>query len=176
MTDFLALLKERVSKKRVPAPPSKPSKAAFEGFEGDKGRQFPKLCRSASPDYWIECLDSLSKSNAPDGFSPDRWRQLLDDGHAFLDQWGEQAVRLGWRAEDLFGVHPGAPAARYDAMGLVPLMGGRRVIAMTADTALIGTRNGILTYRRSGLNAVSLWELHRATSNDQPLHSHVAGR
>jgi hypothetical protein len=48
---------------------------------------------------------------------------------------------------------------RYDVMGLEPLMGGRHVIAMTADTTLIGTRNGMLTYRRSGVGAVYLWEL-----------------
>jgi hypothetical protein len=176
MTDYIALLKERISEKHLPHELTKRTKPTSVSFVSDGSRPFQKNAPAALARNWIEGLDRLSTADPPGGFSPDRWRQLIDDGHAFLDRWGEQAARLGWAAKDLFGVHPAAPAVRYDAMGLVPLIAGRRVIAMTADTALIGTRNGILTYRRSRVNAVSLWELRRAASNDKPAHSHGIGR
>src|SRR5262249_22006110 len=35
-----------------------------------------------------------------------RWRQCVEDGRAFLHQWGSQAEVLGWDARDLFGLHP----------------------------------------------------------------------
>ena len=43
-------------------------------------------------------------------------------------------ARLGWRAEDLFGVHPATPATRYDAMGLMPLMGGYSSLAVASSS------------------------------------------
>jgi hypothetical protein len=88
----------------------------------------------------------------------DRWRQAVEDGRAFLRQWGEAAQRLGWDSRDLFGLHapPEQPAAsytrlsRYHATGLIWLLDGRKVLALTEITATIlnpdtGT---ITTYRR----------------------------
>src|SRR5262245_949743 len=78
-----------------------------------------------------------------------RWQQAVDDGYRFLTSWGEQASTLGWSGEDLFALHPVAPDARYDAMGLVWLLRGRPVVALTASTATILLRSGsTLTYRR----------------------------
>lgn len=86
-----------------------------------------------------------------------RWRQAVEDARRFVAEWGEQAAALGWRADDLFGLAP-IPAipkpsfqrlSRYDLTGLVWLLGGRRIIAMTDFTAAIETvSGGTLTYRR----------------------------
>jgi len=161
MTDYIALLKERISEKRLPHELTKLTKPTSVSFVSDHDRAFSENAPPALLRQWIECFDLLTEAEPLEGFSPDRWRQLNDDGRTFLDQWGNQAVRLGWQAEDLFGVHPIAPAARYDAMGLVPLMAGRHVLAMTADTAMIGTQNSSLTYRRRGVGAVCVWKLLR---------------
>ncbi len=60
-----------------------------------------------------------------------------------------QAHRLDWDGLDLFGAHPTAPVARMDAMGLVPLLSGRPVVALSTDEAAIRTPSGgTLTYRR----------------------------
>jgi hypothetical protein len=68
---------------------------------------------------------------------------------AFLNQWPEQARSLGWTANDLFGLNPAAPLARYDGMGLCWLLRGQRVKAITDRTATIGTPSGgTLTYYR----------------------------
>jgi hypothetical protein len=77
-----------------------------------------------------------------------RWRQAVDDGREFLAEWGDQAKALGWSADDLFALHPTAPLARYDAMGLVWLLRGRRVVALTEKTATIRTLTGTLTHYR----------------------------
>jgi hypothetical protein len=77
----------------------------------------------------------------PPAFIPDdRWRQCVADGRAFLQRWGSQAESLGWDSRDLFGLHtpPARPhpsysrLSRYDATGLIWLLEGREVVALTA--------------------------------------------
>jgi hypothetical protein len=87
-----------------------------------------------------------------------RWQQCVEDGKRFLAKWGEQAEALGWDSRDLFGLHrpPERPhpsysrLSRYDATGLIWLLQGRRVTALTADTAAIENpaTGSITTYRR----------------------------
>jgi hypothetical protein len=82
----------------------------------------------------------------PPAYVPEgRWRQCVEDGRAFLEQWGQQAQALNWSSADLFGLieipeHP-SPSfnrlSRYDRLGLCWLLQGRRVTALTADTAAI---------------------------------------
>ena len=60
----------------------------------------------------------------------------------FLDRWGSEAAVLGWRTEDVFGIHPAAPSARYDAMGLVPLIGGGEVTVIDGIHPTIRRRKG----------------------------------
>jgi hypothetical protein len=43
----------------------------------------------------------------------DRWHQFINDAGAFLDGWGQQAERLGWKTEELFGLHRGAHLLHY---------------------------------------------------------------
>jgi hypothetical protein len=88
--------------------------------------------------------------------------QFIDNARLFLDEWGDEAAALGWTMQDLFGVHPAAPDARYDAMGLLPLLRGRRVTSITADRATIRTPSGgSLTYyrHRPHREAVAAWDL-----------------
>lgn len=82
----------------------------------------------------------------------------MEDGRRFLAKWGPQAEALQWTARDLFGLAPvpDKPAAnyrrlsRYDLTGLVWLLDGRQVVALTEDTAAIRARtgDGITSYRR----------------------------
>jgi hypothetical protein len=87
-----------------------------------------------------------------------RWQQAVEDGSRFRAAWGEQAQALGWSSADLFGLHetPAKPhptynrLSRYDATGLIWLLEGRPVVALTADTASIrNPKTGNVTvYRR----------------------------
>lgn len=82
-------------------------------------------------------------------FGEHRWNLMTDDAAAFLKCWGKIAHQLGWTTLDLFGVHPAAPAARFDVMGLIPVLNGGRVITISAEGATIKAPSGaILTYRR----------------------------
>jgi ABC transporter substrate binding protein len=74
-----------------------------------------------------------------------RWQQAVEDGRRFLARWGKQAEALGWTARDLFGLqtppakpHPSySRLSRYDETGLIWLLQGREVAALTETTASI---------------------------------------
>jgi hypothetical protein len=85
----------------------------------------------------------------PQGVDEFRWREALNDGRRFLETWGSQAANFGWTSDDLFGLHPTAPLARYDAMGLVWLLRGRTVERLTATEAAIRASAGTtFSFRR----------------------------
>jgi hypothetical protein len=104
----------------------------------------------SAPAEWYAILAGLRERNCPDWMTSSRWTEMLSDGDAFLDRWGNISRRLGWSALDLFGVHPTAPAERFDVMGLLPILQGAEVVALTAQAATIRRRStAILTYRRA---------------------------
>jgi hypothetical protein len=116
----------------------------------------------AIPAEWARHI-ALLKSNEPRlGMSPLHWSQFVRDARRFLAEWGAEAARLGWSAEDVFGMHPLAPEARYDVMGLVPLIRGNEVVSISEQRATIRTPGGgHMTYYRHRPNtgAVAVWEL-----------------
>ena len=93
----------------------------------------------------------------PDRIEPDDWRLAVEDGRRFLARWGDQAEALGWTVRDLFGLAtvPDMPAStyrrlsRYDQTGLVWLLRGRSMLALTETTAAVQSPTGAVTvYRR----------------------------
>jgi hypothetical protein len=97
------------------------------------------------------------RSRCPDHIERDRWQQAIQDGDSFVARWGAQAQALGWTAHELFGLHtvPARPApnysrlSRYDETGLIWLLNGRPVVAMTEATAAIRCSSGnVTTYRK----------------------------
>jgi len=113
---------------------------------------------------WATDLGGMDSSSPLPGFTLERWEGVIKDAQRFLDRWGVAALSLDWTAEDLFGVHPVAPAARYDCMGLVPLISGGEVIDMRTDRATIRmtSGNGLVYYlRRPNPDAVPIWDLAR---------------
>ena len=99
---------------------------------------------------------SALESRCPDHIDVARWQQCVEDGRRFLATWGNQAEALGWTSADLFGLHtpPDKPQpsyrrlSLYDAMGLVWLLQGRPVVALTADAAAIENPTGNVTVYR----------------------------
>jgi hypothetical protein len=81
------------------------------------------------------------------------------DARRFPASWGDEPDALGWTAGELFGLHkpPASPhpsysrLSRYDCTGLLWLLQGRRVVALTADTAAIQNPNtgNTLVYRKA---------------------------
>jgi hypothetical protein len=110
----------------------------------------------AEPFPFADALGEL-ESRCPDYVQAERWQQCLIDAQRFLASWSNKAHALGWTADELFGLHepPAKPRptysrlSRYDATGLLWLLGGRRVVAISADTAAIECGNGnVVTYRK----------------------------
>jgi hypothetical protein len=97
------------------------------------------------------------ESRCPDHVPVDRWQEAVEDGRRFLGRWGDQAEALGWTTRDLFGLapvpdepHPSYQRlSRYDEIGLIWLLHGRPVLALTERTATIESPTGTVTiYRR----------------------------
>jgi hypothetical protein len=86
-----------------------------------------------------------------------RWQRAIEDGRVFLAKWGEQAEALLWTVADLFGLHPPPERphpsynrlSRYDCTGLVWLLEGREVVALTDLSASIrNPKSGSFTVYR----------------------------
>jgi hypothetical protein len=105
---------------------------------------------------FLRTLQELER-RCPAHVDPADWLQAIEDGHKFLARWDEQAEALGWTARELFGLHavPERPAAtyrrlsRYDETGLIWLLQGRAVVALTeTEAAILGHSGAIQKYRK----------------------------
>jgi hypothetical protein len=115
------------------------------------------------PREWAEGFARLDPDRPPADVPPRRWLQFVDDVGRFLDsRFCVVAIALGWGPHDLFGCDRNRPFARIDQAGLLWLLNGDRLIALTGNTAKIETRTGARhTYRRkpSETGRVLAWEL-----------------
>jgi hypothetical protein len=101
------------------------------------------------PAEWVQGVARLAEMPCPARFPAATWAQLVTDAAAFLQEWAPAARRLGWPAWELFGCHRHAPWGRIQAMGLVLLLQGDEIAALTATEAVIRTSTGAhQTYRR----------------------------
>src|SRR5262249_48699619 len=134
--------------------------ARAEAYDkNDRNDQRPHE-RASRADFGRKCrfgrtLSAL-ETRCPDLVPVGRWQQAVEDGRRFLTQWGGQAEVIGWTARDLFGLHqPPADAhpsysrlSRCDETGLIWLLAGRPVVALTATTAAIRSPSGNVTIYR----------------------------
>jgi hypothetical protein len=101
------------------------------------------------PPEWRECVLRLGTMAPPRTYPAQAWEQLIIDAKGFLDGWAAQAHRLGWPDWELFGCHSRAPWGRIQGMGLVLLLRGDEIAALTATEAAIRTRTSTRqTYQR----------------------------
>ena len=119
---------------------------------------------SGAPELWVQGVADLLAMARPASYPAKGWAAVREDAGRFLLAWAAQANALGWTTYDLFGVHRTHPWARFDCMGLVPLLRGREVAALSETRAAIKVTGGpVHTYRRkSGARsneACLLWEL-----------------
>ncbi len=115
------------------------------------------------PDAWAQGICDLLVMPPHPAWTDEGWKVLQQDALRFLQDWAAQAHRLGWDGLDLFGVHPTSPIARLDCRGLVPLLRGRSLLALTVTTAAIEAQpSASLTYRRKAVRVVDqcpVWDL-----------------
>jgi TubC N-terminal docking domain len=115
---------------------------------------------------WADGVARLAATAPPRNYPEQAWQQLIVDAKRFLDGWAAQAAALGWPDWELFGCHRRAPWGRIQGMGLVLLLRGDEIAALTATEAAIRTRTGAhQTYRRKPSDPLHpaerclLWEL-----------------
>jgi hypothetical protein len=114
------------------------------------------------PREWAEGRAILATMPPPPDWSAPRWARLQDDADTFVDAWAARAAELGWGVHDAFGVDPVRSVARLDVSGLVPLLNGSGLVAITAEAAEIRTAGGeILRYRKNtrASGGVPIWQL-----------------
>jgi hypothetical protein len=94
------------------------------------------------PAPYVQSFRAL-ESACPDEVPKDRWLRCLDDARPFFRRWGQQAQRLGWSPQDLMGLHPTAPLARHDQMGLLWSLRGQTVTDLGAKAAKLSGGLGL---------------------------------
>jgi hypothetical protein len=124
-------------------------------------RNDPDLLASNQPGTYEQAVAELHVQ-CPQLVEADRWQRAIHDTDAFLAAWGARARALGWTASNLFGLHavPERPAAiyrrlsRYDETGLIWLLHGRPIIALTETEAAIRSAGAVVMYRKPVLRAL----------------------
>jgi hypothetical protein len=127
-----------------------PPDAATSWTDADEERAAIVENDGRAPRAWAEGFARLNRARPPDDVPQRRWLQFIDDCGTFLDGgWPAKAAALGWGPLDLFGCDRHRPWSRIDKAGLLWLMAGRRLVALTANSATIeAASGGRLTYRR----------------------------
>jgi hypothetical protein len=116
---------------------------------------------------WVRArIGTLSPSRVPHHWPAARWPQFVVDADSFCRDWLEKAFVLGWPIWELFGCHCRAPWGRIQGMGLVLLLQGHEIAALTATEAVIRTSTGAhQAYRRKPADPLHpaerclVWEL-----------------
>src|SRR4029077_1409337 len=110
----------------VEGEPRQPSRVAGADFLGVYAHAFQELERRC-PDHIGVC----------------EWHPAIEDSRRFLAQWSRPAEALGWDARDLFELPPLPDKivagyrrlSRVELVGLIRLLQGRPVVALTATGA-----------------------------------------
>ena len=98
---------------------------------------------------WADGIARLGAMPPPRTYPAHAWQQLIVDAERFLDDWAAQAAAFGWRDWEIFGCHRRAPWGRIQGMGLLLLLRGDAIAALTATEAAIRSGTGARhTYRR----------------------------
>jgi hypothetical protein len=138
----------------VTAPPQSSAKPLDPGSAtwGDAEEERAAIVKydRGIPRTWAEGFARLHPDRAPNGVSPQRWGRFVDDIGGFLDgPFCSIAAALGWGPLDLFGCDRNRPLGRIDQVGLLWMLNGDKLVALSETTATIETQGGARqTFRR----------------------------
>jgi hypothetical protein len=115
------------------------------------------------PRRWAEGFARLDPDRPPRDVPKHRWLRFIDDVGLFLDSpFCAVAAALGWGPLDLFGCDRDRPFARIDQAGLLWLLNGCKLIALSENTATVETlTDARQAYRRRPREpgCVLVWEM-----------------
>src|SRR5262249_7932982 len=91
------------------------------------------------PREWVEGVARLEQHRSPADVPRHRWRQFVEDCHAFLrsEELASRAAELGWSSMALFGCRPNYPLMYLGKAGLLWQMNGGRVVEIHRGWAVI---------------------------------------
>ena len=157
---FLAGLADPPRCFSVPVPAAERAAASWSRAEAERAAIVEH--DGTIPREWAEGFARLDPDYPPGDVPPCRWQRFVDDVGRFLDSpFCAVAAALGWGPHDLFGCDRDRPFAGIDGAGLIWLLNGDRLVALTHSTATVETRTGVRkTYRRqaSGPERVLAWK------------------
>jgi hypothetical protein len=139
-------------------PVATPETADFCGVQADSHERVADVASVAG---WREGVELLTRGRCPKGYDPRRWRQLVADARALVQNWGPDFHAQGWTTLEVFGVNPDPRRRGKGSRGLLPVLQGRAVEAVDRDTALIRAgRVDRQTYQRRLVapGGVPVWE------------------
>ena len=124
----------------------------------------PEWCADAVPQEWQDGVSRLRDMSPPETIFPESWAGFLASCDGFMaGPWPGKAASLGWTAYDLFGCHKLKPVERVDRAGLLWLLRGGRIAALTSETAIIemvsGSRLTFMVKPTRAPGDVLAWEL-----------------
>ena len=137
------------------------------------------VCSAAGPDLpplgdlalssWHDGVRRLMTMPPLPGFTYRRWECGVFWAQRLVESAAPLAADLGWRAEALFGLHPTAPSARYDGMGLAFLLrAADRSITLEDKCAAIlharGARTRVWRRELDCRQSVAAWRLNSELS------------
>ena len=117
-----------------------------------------------APQEWQDGVSRLRGMSTPETVTIDSWAAFLASCDSFMaGPWPGKAASMGWDAHHLFGCDGLRPAARVDRLGLLWLLRGGRIVALTSESAVIEMPSmSRLTYRVKPIREpgdVLAWEL-----------------
>jgi hypothetical protein len=152
-----AVKSEKAPPPRTDETDETPTAVGSVGFVSQRGTPFSEISHPFGRVF------EVLESGCPDLVPVACWQAAVEDGRRFLVRWGEQAEMFGWTARDLFGLHTPlekphpsySRLSRYDETGLIWLLQGRPVVALTEATAAIQNPTGAITvYRKQNKPAL----------------------
>jgi hypothetical protein len=134
------------------------------GFSPPDEKRVPIVAHNRRmPRSWAQGYARLDPARPPENVPVRHWGQFVEDVGRFLESdFAPVAAVLGWRALDLFGADRDRPFTRIDQAGLLWLLNGDRIVALSENTATVKTRTGApQTWRRkeNQSNRALAWEL-----------------
>jgi hypothetical protein len=162
----LDALGARAAGSRKSEPPAAPTEPTGLMTEDNADREYNAsvLRGDAARRSWADGLAQLDPFDPPGDVPAVRWRRFVDDARRFLDSpFCAVAAGLGWGPHDLFGCDRDRPFARIDRNGLLWLVNGNKIVALSDGAAVLEGRAGARqTFRRPAeRGCVLAWELSR---------------
>ncbi|MGW5960937.1 hypothetical protein [Methylorubrum thiocyanatum] len=91
---------------------------------------------------WRKAFGTLRPTSPPCRYvSATAWANIHEACSDFIERFGAEAVRLGWTATELFGVHPEHGTLRVDWCGVM-ITGGQKAIGIESDRIPFGNVSG----------------------------------